>query len=79
MEIRLLRKLFREGLLLNAKVLPVPMQADRWMLVFDKPSGGQEEVSKTRAPDETKFYKRVIGAIEDAKDIGFKEVTIRFE
>lgn len=79
MEIKLLRKLFREGLLLNAKVLPAPMQADRWMLVFDKGSGGQEEVSKTRNPDETKFYKRVIGAIEDAKGIGFKEVTIRFE
>ena len=78
MEIRLLRKLFQEGLLLSAKVHPAPMESDRWIMVFDKASGGQEQITRAR-DGETKIYKRLNGALQDAQDIGFKEVTIRFD
>jgi hypothetical protein len=78
LEIRLLKTLFEEGLLLNAKVQPAPMEHDRWIMVFDKASGSQEQITKAR-DDETKVYKRLNGALQDAKEIGFKEVIIRFD
>lgn len=78
MEIKLLRKLFQEGLLLAAKVQPAPMEPGRYILVFAKANGGEEQITKAR-DNETKIYKRLNGALQDAQDIGFKEVTIRFE
>ncbi len=77
MEIKFLRKLFQEGLLVTAKVYPAPMESDCWILVFDKSNGGQEQITKAR-DNKTKIYKRLHGAIEDARDIGFKKVTIEF-
>ena len=77
-EIRLLKTLFDEGLLLNAKVQSAPMEQDRWIMVFDKASGNQEQITKAR-DDGPKIYKRLHGALQDAKEIGFKEVIIRFD
>ncbi len=78
MEIKLLRTLFQEGLLLTAKILPAPMNPGCYNLVFIKPNGGEEHITKAR-DNKTKIYKRLHGALQDAQDIGFKEVTIRFE
>lgn len=78
MEIRLLRQLFQEGMLLSATIVPAPMESDRWLLVFDKSSGGQERISKARSNID-KVYKRINGAIADAEDIGFQEVKIRLK
>lgn len=78
MEIRLLRQLFQEGMLLSATIVPAPMESDRWLLVFDKVSGGQERISKARS-NVDKVYKRINGAIADAEDIGFQEVKIRLK
>ncbi len=78
MEIRLLRQLFQEGMLLSATIVPAPMEPDRWLLVFDKPSGGQERITKARS-DIDKVYKRINGAIADAEEIGFQEVKIRLK
>lgn len=77
-EIKLLRKLFQEGLLLAANVQPAPMESGRYILVFSKANGGEEQITKARG-NEVKVYKRLNGALQDAQDIGFKEVSIRFE
>lgn len=76
MEIRLLRQLFQEGMLLSATIVPAPMESDKWLLVFEKANGGQERISKARSNID-KVYKRINGAIADAEDIGFQEVKIR--
>ena len=78
MEIKLLRTLFQEGLLLTARVLPVPMEPGRYILIFNKSNGGEEQVTRAR-DNEIKVYKRLNGALQDAQGIGFKEVIIRFE
>ena len=78
MEIRLLKQLFQEGMLLSATIVPAPMEPDRWYLVFDKVSGGQERITKARS-DIDKVYKRINGAIADAEEIGFQEVKIRLK
>ena len=76
-EIKILRKLFEEGLLLGANVLPAPMESDRYILVFPKASGGFEQATRAR-DDEAKIYKQTDGAVNDARRIGFKKVTIEF-
>ncbi len=76
-EIKFLRKLFEEGLLMTAKVVPAPMESDKWILVFIKASGGLEQITKARDRKD-KIYKRINGAILDAKTIGFKEVVVTF-
>ena len=77
-EIRLLTQLFREGMLLSATIMPAPMQQDRWLMVFDKPSGEQERITKARS-DIDKVYKRIHGALADAELIGFQEVKVRLK
>ncbi len=76
-EIRVLRELFREGMLLSATIVPVPLEQDRWLLKFEKSSGGVEFITRARTHEE-KIYKRVNGALVDARDIGFQRVTIEF-
>ncbi len=78
MELKILKKLFQEGLLLTAKALPAPMYSGQYILVFSKSNGGEEQVTRAR-DGETKIYKRWNGAVLDAQEVGFKEVTIRFE
>lgn len=77
MEIRLLKTLFDEGLLIEAIVEPAPMEQDRWVMTFNKSSGNTELITKAR-DDKPKIYKRINGALQDAKEIGFKQVVIRF-
>ncbi len=78
MEISLLRHLFQEGTLLSATVVPAPMEPGKWLMVFNKASGGQVRITKART-DIDKVYKRLNGALQDAQDIGFKEVIIQFD
>lgn len=78
MEIRLLRQLFKEGMLLSATIAPAPMQPDSWLMVFDKPSGEQECITKARTSID-KYYKRINGAIADAELIGFQDVRIKLK
>lgn len=77
MEIRLLREMFREGVLRKAYIMPAPLENDRYILVLDRLTGSQEQVTRKR-DGKVKVYKRMTGATQDAKSIGFKEVTIRF-
>ncbi len=74
----MLRQLFREGMLLSAAIVPAPMQPGCWMLVFDKASGSQERITRARTEID-KIYKRINGALADAKDIGFREVKIKLQ
>lgn len=78
MEIKVLKELFREGLLKYAKIVPAPMESDRWLLVFEKVSGGYERITKARSDDQ-KVYKRINGAIADAQEIGFRKVSLEFD
>lgn len=78
MEIRLLKKLFEEGLLLAATALPAPMNPGHYLLVFSKSTGGEECVTRTR-DHAIKTYKRLSGALIDAQEIGFKEVKVIFD
>lgn len=77
MEIRLLKKLFIEGALISAKILPAPMESQKYLLVVTTQNGTQEPVTTTNNK-KTKIYRRTDGAISDAITIGFKEVSIRF-
>ncbi len=77
MEIRVLKQLFHEGLLRSATVVPAPMEHDRWMLVFEKTNGGLEYITKARS-DVEKIYKRINGALIDAREIGFQRVSVDF-
>lgn len=76
-EIRVLRELFREGMLLSATVVPAPLEHDRWMLMFEKRNGGVEYITRARTNVE-KIYRRVNGALIDAREIGFQRVTVDF-
>lgn len=78
MEIKVLKELFREGLLRCAKIVPAPMESDRWLLVFEKANGGHERITKART-DNQKIYKRINGAIADAQEIGFRKVSLEFD
>lgn len=77
-EIKLLKKLFEQGALAKVEIMPAPMQQDCFVMVFFTINGDQEQI--TRARDKTtKIYKRINGAVTDAKNIGFKEVILRFD
>ena len=73
-----LKSLFKEGALLTAKILPAPMMPGRYILVFGKANGREEQIIKTRS-DQKKVYKRLTGAVFDAQKIGFKKVELNFE
>ncbi|CAH1388313.1 conserved hypothetical protein [Candidatus Nitrotoga sp. M5] len=73
----MLRQMFQEGLLRTATIVPAPMESERWMLVFEKANGNQERISKARTEND-KIYKRLNGALSDAKEIGFRSVTVEF-
>lgn len=78
MEIRVLRQLFQGGMLLSATIVPVSTEPNRWLMLFEKANGGQERITKARSNID-KVYKRINGAITDAKEIGFQEVKIRLK
>jgi len=78
LEIRILRELYREGVLKKASVVPSPAKQNRWLLVFERLSGDQEKITRARTNQE-KVYKRINGALIDAREIGFKSVTVEFQ
>lgn len=78
MEIKLLKKLFEEGVLKSAKIIPAPEELDKFLLVVVRASGVEERVSKARDKKD-KVYRQVTGAILDAREVGFKEITLRFD
>ena len=71
----MLKRMFQEGLLRTATIVPAPMEVDRWLLVFEKSNGNQERLTLVRTEDD-KVYRRLHGALEDAKKIGFRRVAI---
>lgn len=77
MEIKILKKLFDEGLLMSARIVPAPMEEGRYFLIFEKPNGGIEQVTRAR-DNVNKSYRRINGALLDAQEIGFNEVTVQF-
>ncbi len=78
MEIKHLKQMFKDGFLVSAKVQPAPMEQDKFILVFGKVNGGEEQVTRVR-DDECKIYRRYTGAVLDAQEIGFKKVELNFD
>lgn len=76
MEIKLLRRLFDEGVLLSASVAPAPMADGQWVMSCSKANGAVEHVTKVR-DGQIKHYKSLVGVIADAKYIGFQEVKLK--
>lgn len=70
--------MYREGVLKKASVVPSPAEQNRWLLVFERLSGDQEKITRARTNQE-KVYKRINGALIDAREIGFKSVTVEFQ
>ena len=77
MDIKTLRQLYDEGLLLSATAIAVSSDEELWELIFEKGNGGVEKITKARS-SEPKIYKRINGAIADAKSIGFSRMQIDF-
>ena len=67
-------ELFKAGDLRKARIEPVPMQSG-FTLVFTRGDGTVEPLTTTKLK-EPKIYKRENGAIQEAKKIGFSEVSI---
>lgn len=76
MEIKMLRRLFEEGVLLSASVAPAPMSDGHWVMTCNKANGATEQVTRVR-DGQVKNYRSLVGAIADAKYIGFQEVKLR--
>ncbi|AKH70891.1 hypothetical protein IMCC21906_03254 (plasmid) [Spongiibacter sp. IMCC21906] len=64
----MLKQMFQEGLLRTATIVPAPMESDRWLLIFEKANGNQERITRVRTEDD-KIYRRLHGALEDAKKL----------
>lgn len=77
LDIRTLRQLYEEGILLSATAMAVSSDEELWELEFEKRSGGVEKITKARS-DEPKIYKRINGALADARSIGFSKIQIDF-
>ena len=69
--------MYDEGLLLSVTAIAVSEEDEQWELEFDKSNGGKERITKARS-DETKIYRRINGAIADARSVGFNKILIDF-
>ena len=80
MKITLAKTLYEEGVLTGARITPAPSDDDveRFFLVFDRLSGVEETVTTVR-DNEVKVYRKYSGAIIDAREVGFKEINMKFE
>lgn len=76
MNIKLLQEMFHAGVLRSATVVPSPMEPGRWQLFFERVSGGMVGVTKARSTDD-RIYRRLDGALNDAKHIGFNEIKVQ--
>lgn len=78
MDKKMLKRLFVDGFLLSATVEPLPMQESRFRLVLKKHQGGEEELTLARS-EKVKMYQTFSAAVRDARDIGFKKVTVQMD
>lgn len=76
MEIKILKQLFAEGVIISAEIIPVGDNNKGWIMVIQKASGGAVTVFKSSQKIK-KVYKSVQGALSDAKEIGFKEAIVK--
>ena len=72
MQLKILRELFRAGVLKSAHVTPAPMVEDSWVIFFERIDGRQENLTTQRG--EEKRYRGLPAAMEDIRRIGFKQV-----
>jgi len=73
-DLKVLRELFRAGVLDAAHVTPAPMAENSWMVLVDRIDGEQECLITQRGQE--KRYKGLSSAMEDVRRIGFKEVRV---
>lgn len=74
MELRLLKELFRSGVLGAVSVTPAPMEENSWIIMIDRLNGPSEIVTTQRG--QQKQYKSLPGAMEDVRRIGFREARV---
>lgn len=72
----MLRQMFDSGALTGVTVAPAPM-SDGWILIFTDVSGKERRVTKART-DIEKTYKRITGALLEARSIGFKRMAVEY-
>lgn len=73
-----MRKLFQEGGLRSAMVVPVPMQLNAWELIAVCKDGSKEHMTIARS-DRRKVYKSLKSVYADAARVGFPQVVIQVE
>lgn len=73
----MLRQMFESGALTSVTVAPAPMSDGEWILIFKDISGRERRVTKSRT-DIEKTYKRLNGAVLEARSIGFKTMTLEY-
>ncbi len=76
MDIKVLRRLFEEGVLRSASVAPAPMEEGKWVMTCDRATGAVEHVTRVR-DGQVKHYRSLGQVMTDAKYIGFQEVKLR--
>jgi hypothetical protein len=75
LEIKVLKQLFRIGALNAVSVAPAPLEPGRWVLGVETKHGLHERITIANTKTEKKF-KGVSAALEDARRIGFRQVTV---
>ncbi|WP_421556707.1 plasmid replication protein RepB [Pseudomonas kitaguniensis] len=73
-----MRKLFQEGGLKSALVVPVPMQLNAWELIAVCKDGSKEHMTIARS-DRRKVYKSLESVHADAARVGFTQVITQVE
>ena len=71
-----MRTLFEAGALRRAKIVPVPMEKNAWMLSVERKDGKVEFVTVVREA-RYKIYKSLGAAQVDIARIGFSEATLQ--
>lgn len=74
MELKLLRELFKAGVLKAVHVVPAAMAEDSWTVFVDRIDGGQEHLTTQRGQE--KRFRSLSTAMEDVRRIGSKEVRV---
>jgi len=69
-----MRKLFKDGGLKTAIVVPAPMESGGWLLHVVRTDGTADYMTVART-DRPKIYKSLESVHLDAKRVGFEEVT----
>lgn len=77
MEFRLVKKLFGDGFFQSALIVQAPM-SDKFHLCFITSTGSTERMTKTRKTD-IKEYRTETSALIEAKNLGFRKITVEYE